>query len=241
MTFTEEPIYKLTFGLPEGVLLGIDLSVGEFLRVRHPQGGKPRSYSPVSVDVPGEFQLCVKCYTNGFVSAHLCNMEVGQTARISGPFPPFWVPFVRAGAAPRVGLIAFGVGITEVLPLAKLELAAGDSEVRLLWANRSPQDTYEVDELKQLERNSNGRFRVVFLFSRVQGEVGTLQGRLTQPILQEVFGDWQAGADARFVVVGTKQMKRFGYAMLRDSGFPLPLIMRRPLGCFCRKNPFQHT
>eukprot|EP00929_Paragymnodinium_shiwhaense_P049693 TRINITY_DN25046_c0_g1_i2.p1 TRINITY_DN25046_c0_g1~~TRINITY_DN25046_c0_g1_i2.p1 ORF type:complete len:294 (-),score=42.12 TRINITY_DN25046_c0_g1_i2:494-1375(-) len=238
LTETEEPIYRLVFGLPKDTCLQADLSVGEFVRVKAPGcSGKPRSYSPMRVATPGELELCVKRYQQGRMSTYLCDTAVGDSVLMSGPFPPFWVPLVRAGPADRIGLIAFGVGITEAWPLAELEVAKKTgASVRLLWANRTPQDTFDVAKMREAAEDSDGRLKVTLIYSRLGGEEGDLRGRVCAQVLQDVFGDWlkQGNADhTRFLVVGTKQMKRDCYAMLQDVGFSHKLLRRRfrPFGC----------
>lgn len=242
LTEGEEPTFRLVYGLPKECRLEADLSVGEFIRVRIPDVGM-RSYSPFRTDTAGEFELRVKRYREGRASKHLCDAAVGDQVQMSGPYPPFWVPFVRAGICSRVGLIAFGVGITEALPLARAELEAGaasssssSSEVRLLWASRGPQEVFDKEWLAELQDKFPQRFKVTHLFSRRAGGTGDLQGRLSQVVLQSVFGDWQAEPDqARFLVVGTKSMKRDGYRLLNSVGFRLPLLRRQPCGCCCRR------
>merc|ERR1712194_744785 len=92
--------------------------------------------------------------------------------------------------------------------------------------------------LAQLQEKFPHRFKVTHLFSRAAGGPGDLQGRLSQVVLQSVFGDWQADADqARFLVVGTKAIKRDGYRLLGSAGFRLPLVRRQPCGCCCRRRP----
>lgn len=243
LTQTEEPIFRLTFGLPPGRRLEADLGLGEFIRVKHANGGKPRSYSPTCVDVAGEFELCVKRYRAGFVSSHLCDASVGDLVEVSGPYPPFWIPFVRSNGCVRVGLVAFGVGITEALALASVELATTQHEVRLLWANRSPGETFADAQMKYLQESYPDRFKVNYIFSRSsqtdddQLSSAALSGRVSVEVLQTVFGDWlqDHGKSSGFLVVGTKQMKRDGYAMLNQLGFRNKLIRRQPCGCFCKR------
>merc|ERR1712196_507261 len=97
----------------------------------------------------------------------------------------------------HVCIIAYGVGITEGLPVARAELermnAASDDEnnddsetknknhktkkVTVLWASRTEADTFwrdEIDELRQLY--GNDKFELKHVFSRKQRD-GCYHGR----------------------------------------------------------------
>jgi len=228
-------VFRLRYGLPDGVCLRADLSVGQFVRVKIPGERKPRSYSPTEVGIPGEVEFCIKRYKGGRVSSYLCGANVGDSVLMSGPFPPFWIPFKRTGNAQRIGVIAFGIGITEVLPLTKLEMNTGSAEVRVLWANRQPRDVFDTADFSELQRKHEELLKVTFIFSREKGKASDLFGHITDDILKLVFGDWlDRSPVAYFLVVGTRRMKRDGYAMLQRIGFTHKLISRQPCGCCFR-------
>ena len=87
----------------------------------------------------------------------------------------------RAGS--HVALIAYGVGITEILPMAATELAKPEAEqVRLLWASRTRGDTFWRDQIAALEEAYPERFSFAEIISRDPGyaeRAGALQGRVT--------------------------------------------------------------
>lgn len=228
------PVRQLTFALPAGQSLhslGFDLGLGDFVQVRPPGLlAKARSYSPTSpAKRRGSFDITVKVYTNGVVSGHLDGLAIGEEALISGPAPVPWLA-LRMHPSPEVGLVAFGVGITEALPVAEAQLlrlleggdggGGGDwavARVVLLWANRQWVDTFWHHRLAALEAVYGDRFRVVHVLSREERE-GCLHSRVTPTVLATVFGDLDR-KQSTFLVVGTKVMKRDAYARLKSIGF----------------------
>ncbi len=52
--------------------------------------------------------------------------QAGDFLRVSAPYPPFKQLAVRNGGGRFVGILCFGVGITEALPVAEAELRRGD-------------------------------------------------------------------------------------------------------------------
>ena len=142
-----------------------------------PSRSKSRKSFSVSAERKGEFDLTVKIYPNGRASGYLNRLEIGDTVG-------FW-PKSRKLRNPgtHVALIAYGVGITEILPMAATELAKPEAEqVRLLWASRTPGDTFWRDQIAALEEAYPERFSFAEIISRDPGyaeRAGALQGRVT--------------------------------------------------------------
>eukprot|EP00927_Polykrikos_kofoidii_P069355 TRINITY_DN64801_c0_g1_i1.p1 TRINITY_DN64801_c0_g1~~TRINITY_DN64801_c0_g1_i1.p1 ORF type:complete len:336 (-),score=30.72 TRINITY_DN64801_c0_g1_i1:111-1091(-) len=237
-------VRRFTFALPEGSDdLGLDLSRGEYVKVRA-AGVIPRSrsYSPVAAR-PGEFDLMVKIYPphavpnaiNGMarragVSSSLDSLNLGDFAYVSGPFP---VPLSRVvrDAGKRVGLIAYGIGITEALTVARGELARGDAgEVVLLWALREIDECFVQPELQILEASG---LKVHYHYSREHGRLDTKRLHIAFP-----WAD-QQGIEQRFLVVGTKRMMRDTHRMLAEAGIAYKMLLKKRLGI--RRPPEQQT
>lgn len=226
---TGPPVWRITFGLPEEQTLGINLGLGEHVKVRlredcvdNVKGGKPRSYSPTSAPArKGSFDLTVKEYSDGCASKYLGSLSVGDSVHMSRgwPLPANWM-MQRSGGR-RVGLIALGVGITEAVWVADAELRrAGNTSVKLLYANRYFADRVMLEDIKRLEREFHDRFSVQYLTSR-ENHPEAMNGRVSSQVLAECF-DWndELKEDSRFLVVGTKPMKKDVYAMIEANGFP---------------------
>ena len=81
---------------------------------------KPKSYS-MSGERPGEFDITLKIYPIGRASGFLDRVELGEGVKV------FRMGARSRSAGSLVGLVAFGVGITEALPIAAAELAKTDA------------------------------------------------------------------------------------------------------------------
>lgn len=235
------PVRTFTFALPKGqekVILAdsISLGHGDVLKVnamptapsdkKHIAGGH-KSYSPTNVSEPGHLDLTLKIYPDGVNSQVFDALQVGDCIGVSAPWPP---PKMRSKrlAGKYVNLIAFGVGITEALEVAKAELAQDDAEeVTILYANRYKEDSFFRHEIMELVSNygrasgSTKRFRVVYMYSRedegnlkqgnVTDDIEVRKGRVSATVLQEVFNlptsaDDPKHSEQRFVVPGSQEM-----------------------------------
>ena len=236
------PVHTLTFANPLGEpSLGVRIDHGDTVKVCVPNY-KPKSYS-MSAERVGEFDITVKIYPNGRASGYLNQVHIGET-----------IDVFRKGSKVRhpgnkVGLVAYGVGITEILPMAVAELRKKDAQsVVLLWASRTYGDTFWHEQLRSLKEEHGERFEYVLILSREEKE-GVLHGRITPDVLQKVFVEkWQGGEEegeeeggktterkveqdgseeemrehsVRFLAIGTKEMMRSTDAMLESIGFPM--------------------
>lgn len=225
------PVYTLTFEIPTNAnSLGgkainhqeIRLDLGDVIKMVIP-GYKPKSYSVSALrKKQGEFDVTVKVYPNGRASGYLDRLQVGDCIHTFG---------MRRGGQRNpgsyVGVIAYGVGITEALPVARAELVKADAQkVVLLWASRTKADTFWNQEIEELEKDYPDQLEVVRIYSRetvCDQEEGILHGRITPQILKDVFQQAKNVADdARFLSVGTKEMMRLTDGMLEEIGFHMP-------------------
>ena len=134
------PVRTLTFACPnqsqEMPSLGCRIDCGDVVKVVIPEH-KPKSYS-MSAARPGEFDITFKVYPGGRCSGYLDSVKVGQSV----------LAFAKGKkernlgvGITHVGVVAFGVGITEGLPIAEAELLRGGAErVHLVWAARTHED-----------------------------------------------------------------------------------------------------
>lgn len=237
-------VYRFTFALPEGGTdLNLDLSVGEHVKIRG-TGFRARSYSPVAAR-PGEFDLIIKVYPAGpaAVSSYLEGLREGEYAQMSGPYPPR--PFLHQSrdGGRHVGIVAFGVGITEALEVIRGELQRREAdEVVLVWALRDRSEAYAEAELAALAvaatdgTTGTPRLRMHKYFSREKGR------RLGEAELYDFF-PWtsKSAEDLRFLVVGTKQMNEKTYQALTNAGLAhRKLLKKRPGPGFGSSAQTQH-
>jgi NAD(P)H-flavin reductase len=216
------PVHTLTFSIPkDGNFSGaavphsnVRIDVGDVVKMVIP-GYKPKSYS-MSALREDEFDVTLKVYPNGRASGVLDRLKIGDEIHSFGK---------KAGRTrnpgSNVGVIAYGVGITEGLPVAQAELEKGDAKkVVLLWASRTMEDTFWNDAIDDLQREYPDRFEMIYLLSREEKE-GCLHGRIDPSVLSSVF-QGIAADDTRFLSVGTKEMMRMTDGMLSQIGFPMP-------------------
>lgn len=215
------PVHTLTFAIPEGKFTGrakphteVRLDLGDVVKMVIPNY-KPKSYS-ISALRDNEFDVTLKVYPNGRASGHLDRLKVGEKVNTFG-----MTAGKRRNPGAFVGMVAYGVGITEVLPVAQSELEKGDAnKVRVLWASRTMEDTFWHDEIKDLKKKYPGKFEFVHILSREKKE-GCLHGRIDPSVLENVFRVEERD-EARFLSVGTKEMMRMTDSMFSQVGFPMP-------------------
>jgi len=225
-------VHTLTFDIPQGYEFSgrscahkdIRIDYGDVLKMVIPNY-KPKSYSLSDMRPEvNEMDVTLKVYPNGRASGFLDRLQIGdeintfgmQSTRDRNPGKFF-------------GGIAYGVGITEILPVAEAELKKGDAEkVVVLWASRTSDDTFWKDKVEKLEMTYPDNFEMVYMFSREDSpDPNILKGRIDPLVLQEVFvprieKSNLTKKDARFQAVGTKEMINMTGTMLGKIGFPMP-------------------
>ena len=224
-------VHTLTFANPPGVeSLGVRIDHGDIVKIVIPNH-KPKSYS-MSAERPGEFDITFKVYPGGICSGYLDRLEIGQEATV------FRKGKKERYAGSHVGLVAYGVGITEALPVAAAELGKSDAgHVKLLWAAKTYGDLFWHREIAALHAAHPQRFTYETILSREERK-DSRHGRVTSEVLADVFdGAWGTSrngpnadrrAGVRFLTVGTKAMMRQTYAhAIPTSRAPDPIAKRR--------------
>merc|ERR1712087_277024 len=225
-------VHTLTFEIPQGHEFSgracshndIRLDYGDVIKMVIP-GYKPKSYSLSDLrPEENEMDVTLKVYPNGRASGFLDRLEIGDSINSFG---------MHSGRSRNEGKffggIAYGVGITEILPVAEAELKKGDAEkVVVLWASRTSGDTFWSDKIAELEKQYPDKFEMVHIYSREKtSDPRVLKGRIDPSVLAKVFVPRIEKAnvsdkDVRFLAVGTKQMIWLTGAMLGEIGFPMP-------------------
>ena len=161
----------------------LQLDLGDVVKMIIPNY-KPKSYS-VSALRSTEFDVTYKLYPNGRASGCLHQLKVG------GGIERQIHTFVKKNSSRRhndggthIGIIVYGVGITEGLPVARAELErdscccnGGNSDnksvvkvqqVILIWCVRTMADTFWQNDIQQLLQLHPRRFQIVYVVSREQ-------------------------------------------------------------------------
>eukprot|EP00548_Thalassiothrix_antarctica_P014734 CAMPEP_0194177662 /NCGR_PEP_ID=MMETSP0154-20130528/11380_1 /TAXON_ID=1049557 /ORGANISM="Thalassiothrix antarctica, Strain L6-D1" /LENGTH=289 /DNA_ID=CAMNT_0038892307 /DNA_START=107 /DNA_END=973 /DNA_ORIENTATION=+ len=237
------PVYTLTFEIPcdEYAFTGkakrhdrLRIDLGDIVKMVIP-GYKPKSYSMSALrlqggdeskdeNCTGEFDVTFKVYPNGRASGYLDSLRVGDEISSFG-LHKNKIRHKPLDSSSIVGLVAYGVGITEAWPIAKAELDDynnNESKVVLLWSSRTTKDTFWNDEISEYQQKYPNKFVLVQIFSREKVH-GCLYGRINLDVLRKVFKeDNEADDGSRFLSVGTKPMMAMTDRMLEEIGFPIP-------------------
>lgn len=127
------PVWQITFANPEGPdykgntdfeTIGCAIDRGDAIKFHFGVGTpkyKAKAFS-VCREEPGSFDICAKIYPHGFASGHLDRMQPGDKIDCYVHRKGKRVSRERRPGS-HVALVAYGVGITEILPLAACELA----------------------------------------------------------------------------------------------------------------------
>eukprot|EP00039_Didymoeca_costata_P025208 m.12638 g.12638 ORF g.12638 m.12638 type:complete len:297 (+) comp4698_c0_seq1:99-989(+) len=199
---------------------------------------KGKAYSIASPpDMKGKFELLVKVYPNGQVSSYLDSVPVGESIYCARAITK---PVRPPEQVKRLGLIAYGIGISDVLHTSKKYLDEG-AAVRLIYAVKGKEDAIMTEDLDILAKLYSNKFYVRYQLSR-EPDAPTYgkewyHGRLSEDVLREVFSDWVSDdsmlATTATDVIGTKQMMKSTFAMLDSIGLTRRLIgPKGPAGWF---------
>eukprot|EP00437_Effrenium_voratum_P067650 CAMPEP_0181509006 /NCGR_PEP_ID=MMETSP1110-20121109/60095_1 /TAXON_ID=174948 /ORGANISM="Symbiodinium sp., Strain CCMP421" /LENGTH=242 /DNA_ID=CAMNT_0023638497 /DNA_START=1 /DNA_END=729 /DNA_ORIENTATION=- len=171
----------MTLGLPTGMHMTLKAKVD----------GKPvmRAYTPMTDDSTlGHVDLLVKVYFKGVhpsfpdggkMSQHLESMKIGDSIDVKGPIGEFVYKGqgqCLVNGKPRsvreISMIAGGTGITPCYQVlaAILRDPLDKTTVRLLFANRTPDDILARDVLEELAAKHPDRFMLNFTVDKVPSE-----------------------------------------------------------------------
>lgn len=144
-----------------------------------------KTYSPTDTSGPGEIDITVKLYPDGQNPQLLQALQVGKDhIYLAGP----WRRKQRLPTS-HAYLIAFGIGITEIYPVAK-QLIQDGIPTTILHANRYREDVWFRAELDEMAKE-NPNFEVKYMYSRERNLLSSNEycGRLDSAMaLQEVLG-----------------------------------------------------
>jgi ring-1,2-phenylacetyl-CoA epoxidase subunit PaaE len=171
----------ITLEAPAGQGGLFDFRAGQHLVLRRLVGGREerRTYSLCTAAGSGTLQVAVRRLTGGVVSTWLTEqLRVGDEVEALPPTGTFG-PVLAAGNRRTYGLIAVGSGITPLMSIASTVLEVEpDSEVVLVYGNRTSRDVMFLEELADLKDRHPGRLQVLHVLTAEQQEAELLNGRL---------------------------------------------------------------
>jgi len=217
------------FGLPSPTMrLGLPTGMHMFLRAKVDDQIVMRPYTPMTDDeTVGHVDLLVKVYfrnvhpkfpDGGKMSQHLNSMKIGDTIDVKGPLGE--VVYKGNGnfeilGHPRsckyVGLIAGGTGLTPCYQVLNAVLRDPNdaTQVRLLYANQSPDDILMREKLEELAAKHADRFKLWFTVDRLpEGmEWSYDKGFINEAMIRDHL--FPAGEDTLTFMCGPPPMQKF--------------------------------
>jgi len=179
-------IYR--FGLPRPTDI-IGLPIGQHMSLAAtPKGAEKevvRSYTPISSDEDkGFFELMIKAYPQGNISAHMTTLKVGDTMKVRGPKGAM---VYTPNMCKRIGMIAGGTGITPMLQIISAinrGRATDTTKVDLIFANVNPDDILLKEKLDDLDRK-DPNFNVYYVLNNPPEKWNGGVGFVTADMIKE--------------------------------------------------------
>jgi ferredoxin-NADP reductase len=207
----------------------VSFQSGQFLTFSVEVAGERlyRSYSICSAPNSGELAVAIKRVTGGRVSNFLNDQaRPGLTLDVRGPSGRFVLPAGESGR--RIVLIAGGSGITPLLSHTRHLLETEpDSQVALLYGNRSEGDVIFRDELTALAQRHPERFLLRHVLSAPTGELECARGLLdvatTAAELTRLGLGGKVGA--AYLVCGPEPMMEAAQLALAQLGVPKERVL----------------
>jgi len=188
-TVTSHNVAIYRFGLPrKSDILGLPIGQHMSLAATPKSAEKEvvRSYTPISSDEDhGYFDLMIKAYPQGNISAHMATLRIGDTMKVRGPKGAM---VYTPNLCRHIGMIAGGTGITPMLQVIRAIIRGrprnggkDTTKVDLLFANVNPEDILLKEDLDKLAKEDDG-FRVHYVLNnppeKWDGGVGFVTGEM---------------------------------------------------------------
>ena len=159
-----KPQTKITFKPGQFVMAAVPFK-DTFLR---------RAYSVANID-SDLLELCLNHVEGGIASTYLCNLNVGDTIEIDGPWGVFTL---KEGPVDQL-FIGTGTGISALRPMIHTLLKTNHKQqITLIFGERSEEELFFRKEFEALEKEHNN-FIYVPVLSRKnpswQGQTGYVQ------------------------------------------------------------------
>jgi len=219
-----EDAAAVTFDVPPELAEAYDFAAGQSLTVRRVVDGQEhrRSYS-ICAPVGERPRIGVREIPDGMFSHWLVHeVRRGTEVEVQTPTGGF-----RAdpGEPARHLCIAAGSGITPMLSIVGTVLghrdASADTEVTLLYGNRTSASVMFAEELGDLKNRFGPRLQVVHVLSREPRDVELFSGRLDADRLRRLLSVLVPVADVHHVwLCGPFAMLQDARAVLAELGVP---------------------
>jgi ferredoxin-NADP reductase len=225
--------YRLAPNAESGTLALPPFRAGQYLSLKMAVNGtpitRPYSVSSAPFEALGEsgfYEVTLQRVEDGFLTPYAWeHWQAGTTLESSGPMGNFYYEPLR-DARKIVGL-AGGSGITAFRSMAR-EIAYGDLNAELLLLYGSDvEDILFYNELQQLERDAQGKLRVVHVLSC---EPVSLQGCEQGFISADLMRKYADVENSSFFACGPQAMYRFLEGELAKLNLPRRRTRRELFG-----------
>ena len=170
----------ISFEVPEHLTPDFTFKAGQYITLRTTINGNEirRDYSLCSSPKSGDLKVAVKEVKDGTFSSYAnTELKIGDVLDVATPNGHF-VFEPNDSKTKHLAAFAAGSGITPVLSIIKSALEEEvQSNVVLVYGNKTTKDTMFLDELLQLQHQYSERFAIQFVFSQSQ-ENDALFGRI---------------------------------------------------------------
>lgn len=214
----------ISFEIPEGAQENFRFEAGQYLTLETNinENKVRRSYSICSA--PGEeLQVGIKEVPKGVFSTHANRkLKEGESLLVAPPEGRF--KYGPSNGGRQLAAFAAGSGITPIMSIIKAALSDHqDTQIYLVYGNKTPEETMFYEELKALENKYNGRLRIKWVFSRANVE-GSFFGRIEAPIVKNTLNQLKEAAD-KFYLCGPEAMIQSVSETLKENGVASPKIL----------------
>jgi len=188
----------VTFDIPKELADQFHYTQGQHLTLRTEINGEDirRSYSICSAVQDQRLRIAIKRVAGGLFSNWANDMlKPGRSVKLMPPAGHFNVPLSPENRKHYVAFAA-GSGITPVFSLIKTTLIAEpQSQVTLVYGNRSSSSMIFKEELADLKDVYRERLNLVFILSREQQDIDLFNGRIDRAKCDALLEKWIDPAD----------------------------------------------
>ncbi|WP_341924455.1 1,2-phenylacetyl-CoA epoxidase subunit PaaE [Nocardioides psychrotolerans] len=177
----------ITFAVPDELVDAFDFAAGQSLTLRRTIDGQEhrRSYS-ICAPAGAAPRVGVREIPDGLFSSWLVReVAVGDVVEVQTPTGSFRADPTTSG---RHLCIAAGSGITPMLSIASTVLTDPDTQVTLVYGNRTSASVMFAEELADLKNRHGARLDLVHVLSREPRDVELFSGRLDADRLRRLLG-----------------------------------------------------
>ncbi|MFK0073909.1 1,2-phenylacetyl-CoA epoxidase subunit PaaE [Arthrobacter woluwensis] len=210
----------VTFDVPADLAELFDFEAGQSLTLRRVIDGEEhrRTYS-ICAPAGSAPRIGVREIPDGLFSSWLVRqVRPGDVIEVQPPSGSFRADPELAG---RHLCIAAGSGITPMLSIASTVLSHPDSEVTLLYGNRTTTSVMFAEELADLKDGHHHQLDLIHVLSREPRDVELFSGRLDADRLRQLFGALVPVQDMDHVwLCGPFAMLNDARTVLEEFGVP---------------------